>query len=359
MPIPVRISTLRHLPRVAAVCALALAAAARPAAASAADLGSAPLSGATSVGVHNTYQPSAYPYLARALDAGATLIELDAWDDTFTGEWKVSHDNPLGNSDNCVNAATPADLYTGGANKDLQSCLDDIRVWLTAHPSANPVMVKLELKAGFDNNAGMGPAELDSLIKAHLGNLVYRPADLLTKADGSRYPDLDTAAKAGNWPARSALQGRALLEVIPGTFEMSNPFDHLWTDVEYSTYLRNLNTAGNVGNAEVFPSVLGAQSGDPRSKYSDTTIRPWFVVFDGDAATFVSDGNTEWYNANHYLVVGTDAYKVAPALSSTAPSLADAQARVALLAADGVSFVSTDWTAAPANAVLSEVLPRG
>jgi hypothetical protein len=330
-----------------------------PAAAQAVDAGSSSLAAATSVGVHNTYQQSAFPYLAQALDAGATLIELDPWDDTVTHEWKVSHDNPWGNNNNCVNASTTADLYTGGRNQDLQSCLDDIRVWLTAHPSANPVMIKLELKAGFNATVGMGPAQLDSLVKAHLGNLVYRPADLLTKADGSRYADLDTAAKAGNWPSRSALQGRALLEVIPGTFEMSNPFDHLWTDVEYSRYLRDLNAAGNVGNAEIFPSVLGAQTGDPRTKYADTTLRPWFAVFDGDAATFVNDGNTEWYNANHYLVVGTDAYKLTPAISSTAPTLAEAQARVAQLAAHGVSFVSTDWTTAPASAVLAQVLPRG
>jgi hypothetical protein len=46
-------------------------------------------------------------------------------------------------------------------------------------------------------------------------------------------------------------------------------------------------------------------------------------------------------------------------LSDTAPTLADAQARVAELAADGASYISTGWNTAPANAVLGEVLPRG
>jgi hypothetical protein len=105
--------------------------------------------------------------------------------------------------------------------------------------------------------------------------------------------------------------------------------------------------------------VLGAQSGDPRDRYSDTALRPWFVVFDGDAGTWVNDGDTQWYDTNHYLTVVTDAEDVSPALSDTAPSLADAQARVAELAADGASYVSTDWNTAPANAVLSEVLSRG
>jgi len=342
----------------AAALALACSLGLQPGAAAALDDGSLSLAAATSVGVHNTYDQAAYTYLDQALDAGSTLIELDVWVNPFTHKWNVSHDNPVGSSNNCVQTSTLAGAYTGNRSQNLDSCFDDIRVWLQAHPTANPVMIKLEMKAGFDQTIGMGPAAMDSLIAAHLGGLVYKPVDLLTKPDGGRYPDLDTAAKAGNWPSRSALQGRAIVEAIPGTFEMSNPFDHLWSDVEYADYIKGLQTAGAVADAEIFPSVLGAQSGDPRTKYGDTTIRPWFAVFDGDAATYVNDGNTEWYNTNHYLVIATDAYNVSPALSSTDPSLSDAQARVALLASDSASFVSTDWTTSPADGVLGEVLPR-
>ena len=35
------------------------------------------------------------------------------------------------------------------------------------------------------------------------------------------------------------------------------------------------------------------------------------------------------------------------------------RALLVALAADGASYVSTDWNTAPANAVLGEVLPRG
>jgi hypothetical protein len=343
----------------AAVIALTCAVGLQTGAAAALDDGSLSLAGATSVGVHNTYDKSAYTYLDQALDAGSTLIELDTWVNVFTHKWNVSHSNPVGSDNNCVQASTIADVYTGNRSQNLDSCLDDIRIWLQAHPTANPVMIKLEMKAGFDQSIGMGPAALDAYINTHLGNLVYKPVNLLTKPDGSQYPDLDTAAKAGNWPSRSALQGKVIIEAIPGTFEENNPFDHLWTDVEYADYLQGLEASGTIANAEIFPSVLNAQTGDPRARYSDTTIRPWFVVFDGDAGTYVSDGNTEWYNTNHYLVVATDAYDVSPALSSTDPALSDAQARVALLASDSVSFVSTDWTTSPADGVLSDVLPRG
>jgi hypothetical protein len=339
--------------------AAAVGLALQPGGAAAVDDGSLPLASGTSVGVHNTYNQSAYTHLDQALDAGATLIELDVWANVFNRHWDVSHDSPISSSNNCSFAPNLAGAYSGNVNQNLDSCLDDLHVWLQAHPTANPVMVKIEMKDGFDQTIGMGPAAMDAYVKLHMGSSVYRPVDLLTKPDGTLYPNLDAAAQAGNWPTRSALQGKAVIEVIPGTFEQNNPFDHLWTDVEYATYLKNLAASGTVANAEIFPSVLGAQTGDPRSRYSDATIRPWFVVFDGDANTYVSDGGTEWYNSHHYLVVATDAYDVAPALSSTDPSLADAQARVALLASDGVSFVSTDWTTSPANGVLGEVLPRG
>jgi hypothetical protein len=53
------------------------------------DTGSPRLSEATTVGVHNTYDKGAYTYLADALDAGAGLIELDAWFNIFTHKWNL------------------------------------------------------------------------------------------------------------------------------------------------------------------------------------------------------------------------------------------------------------------------------
>ncbi|WP_329466679.1 phosphatidylinositol-specific phospholipase C domain-containing protein [Streptomyces sp. NBC_01431] len=337
---------------------LALATTGAGGSASAAGPESLPLSGATVSGLHNTYDPAAFPYLAQALDTGTSMIELDVWDDFITKEWKVSHSNPLGNSNNCVNATTPAQLYTGGANKDLESCLDDVRVWLTAHPGHPPLVIKLEMKAGFQATFGLGPAKLDQTISAHLGSAVFRPADLLAKPGGGQYATLDEAATAGNWPTRQQLAGKVMLEVIPGTVEEGNPTDTLWTDVEYARYLRDLAAAGRTGQAQVFPAVHNAQAGDPRSRYSDTSIRPWFVVFDGDAATYVNGGiDTAWYDSRHYFLVMTDAQNVPPVLDDKNPSPSDAQARVARLAAAHASVASNDWTTLAQ--VQSLALPRG
>jgi hypothetical protein len=286
------------------------------------------------------------------------MIELDVWDDFITKEWKVSHSNPLGNSNNCVDASTAAQLYSGGANKDLGSCLDDVRVWLAAHPGHAPLMIKIELKAGFQSTYGLGPTQLDQTISAHLGSDVFRPADLLAKPGGGSYASLDAAAKAGNWPSRDALAGKVILEIIPGTVEESNPTDTLWTDKEYAQHLNTLQAAGQLGQAQIFPAVHNAVAGDPRTRYSDTTLRPWFVVFDGDAATYLNGSiDTSWYDTNHYLLLMTDAQNVAPAISDTAPTVAEAQARVAQLAAAHASVASSDWTTL--TTVQPEAVPRG
>ncbi|MFJ9948353.1 hypothetical protein [Kitasatospora sp. NPDC091207] len=313
------------------------------------------LAAATTAGIHNTYSRAAYHHLAQALDAGASLVELDTWTGP-SGRWTVSHTRPAANDNNCTQAATTADLYTG-SNQDLASCLDDIRIWLTAHPAHPPTMIKLELKNGFHTAAGMGPAALDTLITRHLGNLVYRPADLLNRPAGTAFPDPDTAARSGNWPSRATLAGRTPIELIPGTAERHTVPSRQWSDVAYARHLRDLASTGAIGTAQVFPAVLGAQRGDPRTRYPDQGLHPWFVVFDVDAAAYLARADTAWYDRRHYLVVTTDPHRVAPRIARTDPPPAQAAHRLAHLAAAHASFVSSDWYSL--TTVLPTVLPRG
>ncbi|ALV33393.1 phosphatidylinositol-specific phospholipase C domain-containing protein [Streptomyces sp. CdTB01] len=309
----------------------------------------------TAIGTHNAYDKAKYTYWAQALDSGASLLELDVYADSLSRRWRVSHSNPLGNDNNCEKAATPADLYSKSRNQDLGSCLDNMAAWQQLHPDHAPVVVKVELKVGFNNNVGLGPDEFDTLVRNKLGGSVFKPSDLL----GSSYSTLDAAAKANAWPTRDAMRGKFLFELIPGTVEQQNPFDHYWTDEEYGDHLRDLYAAGNIAEAQAFPAVLGAENGDPRVSRYDSSIRPWFVFFDGDAASYVNNGyDTSFYSANHYILIMTDAAGVSPAISSTAPTDAEVAARLALLAGDHASLITSDWAAKPA-AVLSSVTTRG
>lgn len=310
-------------------------------------------SATTGVGVHNAYEKAKYPYFADALDSGAAMLELDVWTNAFGSGWRVSHSNPLGNDNNCENARSAAELRTKSRNQSLAGCLRDIRSWHDAHPGHRPVVLKVELKDGFLGTRGRGPADLDALLTNALGDAVYRPGRL-----AAGHATLDDAVRAKGWPDRADLAGKFIVELIPGTVEQGNPVDTLWTDREYATHLRDLAAAGRLGEAAAFPAVLGAEAGDPRGRYTDASIRPWFVLFDGDASTYAGGTiDTQWYADRRYLVVMTDAHNVAPAIDGTRPTEAQATERVALLARRHASVVSADWY--PLPGVLSTVLPRG
>ncbi|MEW1654863.1 phosphatidylinositol-specific phospholipase C domain-containing protein [Streptomyces sp. NPDC093707] len=306
----------------------------------------------TAVGVHNSYEKAKYPYFADALDSGAGLVEVDVWTNGLGGNWRVSHANPLKSNSNCVGAATAAELRTKDRNQDFAGCLADLRAWHDAHPGHRPILVKVEMKDGFNAQRGRGPAEFDALVRGKLGDAVYGPGDL-----AAGRATLDEAVRSGGWPSRAALAGKFLFELIPGTVEEHNPFDKLWTDVEYATHLKDLAAQGQLGKAAAFPAVHGAAPGDPRDRY-DPALRPWFVVFDGDAAAYLGGTiDTSWYDTRHYLLIMTDAHKVPPVLDATRPTEEAARARIGQLASAHASFATVDWY--PLPSVLGTVLPRG
>ncbi|WP_369262385.1 phosphatidylinositol-specific phospholipase C domain-containing protein [Streptomyces sp. R35] len=343
---------MRTVRRLAALCGAAAMLLGMPGSAEAAAV---KVSDATVIGTHNAYEKDKYTYFANALDSGASLLELDVYTDGVSKRWRVSHSNPVGNDNNCEYADSPDELYSKDRNQDLGSCLDNIAAWHQAHPAHRPIIFKVEMKNGFNNDRSLGPDEFDALVAAKLGNIVYKPSDLL----GTSYSTLDAAAQANAWPSRDDLTGKVIFELIPGTVEQSNPLDTYWTDEEYGDHLRDLYAAGTISAAQAFPAVLGAASGDPRTSRYDSSIRPWFVVFDGDAATYVNNGyDTAWYDTRHYLLIMTDAAGVSPAISSTSPTDAEVAARLSLLAADHASVITSDWSAKSAT-VLGSVAGRG
>jgi hypothetical protein len=337
----------------AALVTLGLSAhAAQPA--RAADTGALPYSAATSVGVHNAYEKSVYPYLADALDSGAGMLELDVWTNAFGSGWRVGHNSPFTNNNNCAGATSEEQLRGGPRDKNLAGCLNDLRTWHEANPGHRPIQLKFEMKDGFAANLGRGPAQFDSLVNGILGDALYRPG----QATGG-HATLDAGVRNDGWPSRDAMAGKFLIHLIPGTVEEGNPFDRLWTDVEYARHLRDLAAAGRLHTAAAFPAVHHAAAGDPRTgRYSDASLRPWFVVFDGAATDYVRpEIDTGWYTARHYLLVMTGAHAVAPPLDSRTPQEAEALARIAQLAAEHASVASTDWSTL--TGVLGTVLPRG
>ncbi|QFZ22192.1 PI-PLC domain-containing protein [Saccharothrix syringae] len=293
--------------------------------------------GGTSVGVHNAYAQQAAPYLVDVLDKRPGLVELDVWSNfLFSRDFQVGHEP--GNANNCARATTYDQLRTGARDQNLATCLRNVRLWHDRNPDHPLVVLKVEFKNGFDDRGGYGPDEFDRLVAENLGTAnVFGPAQLI-----GAHPDLDSAARAGAWPDRSALTGKFAILAESGTFERANPFDNYDTDLEYADRLIAARAAGTLPTATAFPAIVGASQADPRVGDRGGARAPWFVAFDGSAASYAAwPGDS--YLGGHYLVVMTDAHAVAPAIDARTPSTADARARVRLLAGKGATVVSSDW----------------
>ncbi|MFC0624890.1 phosphatidylinositol-specific phospholipase C domain-containing protein [Kribbella deserti] len=307
------------------------------------------IAGITGVGVHNAYEQGTFPWLIDALESGASMLEIDVWQN-FLGSraYQVSHDP--GNRNNCSSATAFAALRSGSRNQNLQACLRNLRLWHDQNPDHRPLIIKLEAKNGFDGRAGYGPAQLDALVSSVLGaGNILKPADVKGSA-----ATLDAAVRAGGWPARSSLNGKFLFLLETGAFEAQNPFDSYDTDLEYADHLTSLNSAGRLGSATMFTTINGASATDPRKGDRGGSRAQWYVTFDGNAGSWLG-GDTSFYTSNNYLLVMVDAHSVSPAIDGRNPTEQQAKDRVNLLAGRGATIASSDWTA---PAIVSYTTPR-
>ncbi|MFJ3106826.1 Ca2+-dependent phosphoinositide-specific phospholipase C [Streptomyces sp. NPDC086835] len=300
-------------------------------------------------GLHNAFEESKSGRLTDALDKGARLLEIDVYSTySGTGGWVVSHSNPLINDNNCTYKVGKWIFQTTQRNGNLRTCLDNLSDWSEAHPDHDPIYIKLELKWGFRKKAGKGPADLDSLIKNHIGtHRIFKPSDMT----GTAYPTLDAAAKADAWPTWQQLRGKFILYPITGTIEnklAGYDLDNLSTAKEYAAHVRDLASTGKLDQAMMWPDMHPTSStGDPRTIY-EPSLRPWFVMFDTQAVNWLGGGHDmAWYCSNHYLTTATAAANVPPALDKTNPDPTAAAERVTHLAQHGASAVTHDWMNAP------------
>ena len=109
--------------------------------------------GTTAVGLHNSYTQETAPWLVDVLDRNPGMIEIDVWTNFFfTNDFQVGHDP--GNANNCSNATTYAGLRSGSRNQNLAGCLRNLKLWHDHNPNHAPLVVKVEMKNGFDGRAG-------------------------------------------------------------------------------------------------------------------------------------------------------------------------------------------------------------
>jgi hypothetical protein len=322
----------------AALLALAAAAILPTSPVQAATTADSSIAGITGVGVHNAYVQATFPWLVDALQSGASMLELDVWQN-FLGSRAYWAGHDPGNANNCSSATTYAALRSGSRNQSFQTCLRNIRLWHDQNPDHAPVILKLELKNGFDGTNGFGPAQFDTLLTNALGaGAILHPADVKGSA-----ATLDAAVRGGAWPSRESLRGKFVILAETGAFEAQNPFDNYDTDLEYADHLTSLKASGNLGRATMFTTINGASATDPRVGDRGGSRAQWYVTFDGDANGWVA-GSTDFYKNGHYLLVMADAQNVAPAIDGHNPTVQQATDKLNQLAARGATIISSDWT---------------
>lgn len=164
------------------------------------------------------------------LHVGKTL------ESTVPGDWFVYHTDITDDATSC---------------RLLSDCLGELRVLAQAVPEHEVVTLWLDLKDDWGD--AHGPADLDALLEAELGAVVWGPQELLAGCPGTS--DLATAATdpACGWPALTDLRGRVIVALTGG--DVSEP------DAPLSIY------AEQGQRAFVAPSVTEAaqlRTPDPR-----------------------------------------------------------------------------------------------
>jgi hypothetical protein len=254
-------------------------------------------------GSHNTYDKgNQYEYLSNALLNDVQAVEIDVW--TNFGSWRVSHNKPLANVNNCPKSGQAGQPR----NQDLRSCVDNIAIYHRTHPGHPLIIVKLEMKNGFSNNAE--PHDLDNLIADIQGGGraariperdLYTPLMLMCKIGGpscrgATYPTPEAALAAKSWPTLNELRGKVMFLVTPGTVSPNAPYD-------YAEALAN-------GKARLaWPVMEVTDSSDQRTQYYGP-LAAWNVIFDVQSGRLdngaVSRAVTADWARRHFLLAVND-----------------------------------------------------
>jgi hypothetical protein len=176
-----------------------------------------------------------HPALSTQLDQGARAIELDVMYDPDGGRYA----DPM--MLRTVKAAgTPTEPYDAEPMKrpglkvlhiqdlDFRSncalfvdCLKELKAWSDAHPDHVPILITMNLKdddvkAPDTVHALKFDAKAMDAIDAEIRS-VFGPRDLITPDDvQGRYPTLQAAARAHNWPTLGASRGKFLFAMDEG-----------------------------------------------------------------------------------------------------------------------------------------------
>ena len=170
--------------------------------------------------------------LAQQLDSGVRQIELDIFADSKGGrfahpagprmvaEAHLPPDPPFDPNGVMMKPGFKVmhiqDIDYRSTCQPFTACLKEVRQWSHAHPHHIPVFILVETKQGSsEGSMQLTPAEpftsstfdaLDAEIRS-----VFSPNEIITPDDvRGRYPSLNEAVLAGNWPTLKSARGKVV-----------------------------------------------------------------------------------------------------------------------------------------------------
>lgn len=175
--------------------------------------------------------------LTEQLNLGLQNLEIDIYADTKGGKYAKPFGLSLAKGQDPFDAegvmAEPGFKVLHIQDIDFRSncltfrqCLAELKRWSDAHPNHYPVFITMNCKDDTIRRPGFTIPEpftasvlnqLDSTLLAGLGrNHLLIPDDVRSNRTGKRFPTLEAAVLAGNWPTMKAAQGKFLFVLDEG-----------------------------------------------------------------------------------------------------------------------------------------------
>lgn len=158
-------------------------------------------------------------------------LEFDVHHGTTPHDFRVYH-------------AVPGDSLCGS----LQECLGMVRLFHRTMPQHHPIIIYLEFKELFQPlfDEDYTPEDLDRILDAELGPLIYRPAEFLEPCAAAGIKTLAECATSAGWPSVAELRGRFIVAPL-GNWNMYGGLN----SVDWVTYATAVDISARTG----FPMI--------------------------------------------------------------------------------------------------------
>ncbi len=231
-----------------------------------------------------------HPSLTRQLDEGVRQLEIDVFADTKGGLYAHPY------SEKMVAAAglPPDPPYDQNGVMDrpgfkvlhvqdidqrsvcepFTACLAQVRAWSKAHPRHLPIFLLIEtkqtpLKVDFPSvQPELFTPEVFDALDSEIRS-IFSADELITPDDvRGRYPTLNAAARAGQWPTLAEARGKVMFLMD------QRPMEPVYTEGHPSLQGRVLFTNGTPGE----PDAAFTEANDETPEIIDTLVRDGYLV---------------------------------------------------------------------------------